>query len=141
MAEFVKGLVTVVLGDLLAHPLPKSFNGIEVGTVTGEGKELKAKFLSMGADFLTAMLGSAIPDEENLTMTFVKPSGKLLLRMVRRLLRLTRRPSLVDAHCCSFLSVHPRPGSSCSLGVLVLTIVTISAFASWVKRGVRPPLW
>lgn len=57
------------------------------------------------------------------------------LSKVRKVLRLTGRPSWVDTHCLSFLSVQPRPGNPWSIGALCFTVALMAACSLWVKKG------
>jgi hypothetical protein len=60
------------------------------------------------------------------------------LRIVRKLLRLMDRSSLVATHCLSFFSVQPWPLRLWSTGWLVVTVSTMSSFCVWSKRGCGP---
>ena len=78
LAEFVEGLVTVMLGDRFTQPLPKTFNRVEVGAVARERENLEAQLFGIRAHLATAMIGSAIPNEDDLTVGLGQPVRELL---------------------------------------------------------------
>ena len=81
LAKFGQRLMTIVLGDDFTQPLPETFNGIEVRTVARKRENLKAKLLRISQDLLTAMIGSAIPNENDLKVRFTQPTCELLKKI------------------------------------------------------------
>ena len=77
-AEFIERSMTIVLSNDFAQPFPKSFNGIEVRTVARQGQEFKAQLLGILAHLLRPMIRCAIPNEDDLALLFVEPSGELV---------------------------------------------------------------
>ena len=78
MAEFGQSLVAIQLRDLFAQPLPETFNRIEVGTVARERENLETELLGISANLASAMIGSAIPNEDDLTTGFAQPKRELV---------------------------------------------------------------
>jgi hypothetical protein len=67
-----------MLRHFFTQPLPKSLNGIEVGTVAREREQLKTERFCRSTHLLTAMIGGTIPNHDDLAVGFTKPVGELL---------------------------------------------------------------
>ena len=81
--EFIERTMTIVLSNDFTQPLPKPFNGIEVGTVARQRQEFKAQEFGIIAHHLRPMIGSAIPNEDDLALLFVEPSGEIVEKAQR----------------------------------------------------------
>src|SRR5262245_30189347 len=72
-----------MLGDFFPQPLPKSFNGIEVWTVARQPDQFNPKPLSFCLNKLTAMIGGAIPNNNELLVSFIEPLHQALQKLNR----------------------------------------------------------
>ena len=75
--KIAHGLVAMVLGDVCAHPLPESLNGVEIRAVAWEGDESKAQLGGGCLNNFGSMAGCAIPDNDDRTSDRSQPLGEM----------------------------------------------------------------
>lgn len=68
----------MVLSDFFPHPLPESFNRVEVGTVSWERHQLKAEFFGPFMESNGSMPGRTIPDNQDGLLRLTKPFSNSL---------------------------------------------------------------
>jgi len=78
--ESVKGRMAKVLGDLFTHPVPKTFDGVEVRAIAWQGCEGEVQVSGKGLNTLVSVIGSAVPDEHDRTIDRTDP----LLQLVEK---------------------------------------------------------
>ena len=76
--EVMQGAMAEILGDLFAHPVPELLNRIEIWTVGRELEQVNAQSLGFGLNLVSAMPGSAIPNDEQAALGGAFPVGKAL---------------------------------------------------------------
>jgi hypothetical protein len=70
--------MTKELSDRFTHPFPKPFNRIEVWAVSRQRKEFKAELLGSGLNSLFFVIGSVIPNNDDLSLCAAYPLGEML---------------------------------------------------------------
>lgn len=68
----------MMLRYLFPHPFPKSFDWVQIGAVTGQLNNFYARFFSCTLYPFTPMPGSAVPNNNNLALLFIKPLDYLV---------------------------------------------------------------
>ena len=67
-----------MLGHFLSHPLPETFNGVQVRTVCGKREQLKAKFFRPFTEAEGPMPRCPIPDDLDRLLWVTKPLSNFL---------------------------------------------------------------
>lgn len=84
--QLAHGIVTMIAGNLLTHPLPQPFNGVEVGTVSGQRHQSKAQMSCGFLNDVGSMPGRTIPNNDNRTGDLAQPISQPLEETNRRFL-------------------------------------------------------
>ena len=76
--EMAHGGMTEIARHLFAHPLPETFNRIQVWAITWQSDHREAQFRSRRLYTLGLVPRGAVPDEYDLTRLITHPSGNVV---------------------------------------------------------------
>ena len=79
--EFTHGGVAMVVGKVFAHPLPESFNRVEVWTVARQRQEGETHLRRCGLNDFGPIARRSIPDNENRRGDRSKPVGEMVEKL------------------------------------------------------------